>query len=262
MKFSKYLIPLLWTMLLMVNLIACTSDLTESVATEGESTVTEQETAATAEESATDTQKPVVMRPPVTGSYPLTVTVEKQELDVLRQDADTTRRLVYLKIENTNHNTYKGLKLAYADGGKSQVREIYDVFFNERQLYDTMWIASDEKSVQAVLSNDKNQVVWRGTLEIQPAEKSFTVEKSKVYGLEELSTMSLRGINYLTRYNPRCAITDQGETIWDSEYKEIAALNANAVRTFNSDGSLKPAGETLKTAYAKLKKTNPAPWEK
>ncbi len=209
-----------------------------SSAPKGETTVN------TSRKGTTNTKSNISSIPTFDDSaYPLKVKAEKQEVDILREDTDTVRRLVYLRFQNTAQKFYKGLKLTYTDNGKNKTRDFMDITIGDKFVYDTMWISSNATYTEATLSSATG-IVWKGVLTIQPASRSVTVKKSKTYSLSELTPMSLRGINYYPRYTPWTALNTQSPKVWDSEFAEIEKLNVNAIRAINdkTDSDMKLGG--------------------
>ena len=163
--------------------------------------------------------------------YLMKLVAEKQTVDILREDGDATRRLVYLRFTNNEGITHKGLTFTWTENGKKKEREIADITFNYKVILDTLWVPVGQSSVTGRLTNGSGKTLWEGTIKIEPAPRAHTIKKTTVYGLKDIKTMTLRGVNYYPRQTPWSAWTGQDPAVWDAEFKEISALNVNAIRT-------------------------------
>ena len=211
------------------------SDMTTSSTEDNRTTASS--TASKAMTSATErvTRAPQQTDPSSGGNdgQPVRVLAYKQDVDIIRTDADGQRRLVYLKMTNYEGITHKDCVLTYTEDGKSAARDVYTIYLNEKVVYDTIWLKTATKSVSAVLKDGTGRQLWKGTITVQPAAKQTVIPKSTVYNEKTLKPGTVRGVNYYPRYTPWSAWTKQDPKTWDSEFKEISQkLNANAIRTF------------------------------
>lgn len=186
--------------------------------------------------SATQTSSVATRRPtteaPAT-NYPMLVAASKQSIDIIREDHDAKRRLVYLKLTNNEKVTHKDCVLTYTEGGKTYQRELSTIYLNEKIVYDTIWLKTDTTSVSAVLRDSSGRELWKGAVKVEKAGKEQVIEKSTVYNNATLKPGTVRGVNYYPRQTPWSAWTKQSPSTWDSEFKEISQkLNVNAIRTF------------------------------
>lgn len=169
----------------------------------------------------------------ISSKYELKVVAEKQTVDIIRQDADCNRRLVYLKFTNYEGITHKNPKFVYTDAGKTVQRDLATIYLNNKVVYDTIWVASTTKSITGKITDESGKIIWEGTLNIVQGDREHLIKKSKVYALSEIKPASLRGVNYYPRWTPWSAWTKQKESTWDSEFKEMSEkLNVNIIRTF------------------------------
>ena len=167
------------------------------------------------------------------GNYIMKMVAEKQSVDIIREDSDANRRLVYLKITNFDGTTHKGLTFTYQDGGETVSREIATIYLNNKVVYDTIWVLQSSQSIQGQLTDGSGNVLWAGTVTVQNADREYTIAKSEVYSLTEIQPLTLRGVNYYPRWTPWTAWTKQDESTWRSEFQEMSEkLNVNAIRTF------------------------------
>ena len=208
-------------------------DMTTAETTRGDTTADRSQSTAT--ETTGRVTRPQQTDPASGGNdgQPVRVLAEKQDVDIIRTDADGRRRLVYLKMTNYEGITHKDCVLTYTEDGRTVARDVYTIYLNEKVVYDTVWLKSSTKSVPAELKDGAGRRIWKGTLTVQPASKQTVIKKTTVYNEKTLKPGTIRGVNYYPRYTPWNAWTKQNPKTWDSEFKEISGkLNANAIRTF------------------------------
>lgn len=159
----------------------------------------------------------------------------KQNTDVIRQDSDGNRRLVYIKITNTKDIALNNANLYYKDKGKAVTRELGLVFVNTKVSYDTFWIDESQQGYIAATIKNGNEVVWKGSINIQPSSKNYVIPKSKCYTINDMKPMMLRGVNYFHKYEcwGKDWLKDDFTKEWNADFKEMSTkLNINSVRAF------------------------------
>lgn len=162
----------------------------------------------------------------------ITLEVQRQEVDIIRERETGSERLVYFQISCPEGVGIERPVLTYTDEGRTLTRELGNVGDMTGPVYDTVWISASAESVSATVSDENGEVFWQGYLEIVPADRNCTVPRSHVYSLDEIPAASLHGVNYYPRRTPWTAWTSQDPDVWDSEFQEISQLYANVVRTF------------------------------
>ncbi|MDD2362434.1 MAG: hypothetical protein PHH84_05685 [Oscillospiraceae bacterium] len=252
----KKILAVLTVAFLMMGLAACASKPPNSIgktsASESGTTSDESRTATEdtgSDESSEDTDEVILTGSSGTSettvatastteksNNKISLSYEKQATDILRQDNDLTRRLVYFKITNNNKVAVKDSYLYYKENGKAVKREIGLIYMNTKVVYETLWIdASFKGNLDGTIKNSAGTVLWEGTLSIQPPSSSYTVPKSSITALSDIKPMMLRGANYFNRY--KCWGNDWSQSDftkeWTADFKDFTEkLNVNTIRAF------------------------------
>ena len=212
-------------------LTTATSGADSSAATTGANNPAGKPDGKTTKTNSAATRRPTAETPST--NYPVVVAAAQQSVDIIREDSDAKRRLVYLKLTNNEKVTRKNCVLTYVEDGKSSTRELSTIYLNEKIVYDTIWLKSGTTAVSAVLRDADGEELWKGTITVSKAKTERVIKKSTVYNNATLKPGTVRGVNYYPRQTPWSAWTSQSPSTWDSEFKEISSkLNVNAIRTF------------------------------
>lgn len=158
-----------------------------------------------------------------------------QATDIIRQDSDCNRRLIYIKIINKNGLVIKNATLNYTDGNKKVKREIGTIYLNAKRTYETFWINADFKGHLSATVTMGSQTIWKSKIDIQPSAKTYTVPKSKIYKLGDLKPLMLQGVNYFHWKHSWDDDWLQDDFIkeWEADMKEMKTkLNINTIRAF------------------------------
>lgn len=188
-----------------------------------------QSTASTTSKATTSTEA-------VNPNNKIALTFLAQETDILRQDDDATRRLVYFRINNQKGIAIKDAKITYSDGGKKVEREIGLIYLNQRYTVETMWVKSTVSGkLPVTVTNGDGNILFEGNINIQPSSKEYVIKKSKIYDLDDIKPGMLRGGNYFNKVEHwgRDWMKDDFTAEWEADFKEFSSkLNINTVRAF------------------------------
>lgn len=175
-------------------------------------------------------------------SYMLKVAAEAQSVDIIREDDDTDRRLVYLRLTNAAAQAYEGYSLRYEVNGKTLERPLGDIKPHQVTVYDTLWLPRDMDGVEGTVVNDSGEVAWKGTITVQKAQRESIIQKSAIYTEKDLKPLMLRGSNYYPRHAAWRPISEQ-EGYWEEEFGDfVSRLHLNTLRLigdFDGFGSRK-----------------------
>ncbi|MDF2439858.1 MAG: hypothetical protein JWN98_842 [Abditibacteriota bacterium] len=161
------------------------------------------------------------------------VIVSPQAPAIIRQTPRGDERLWYLSVTNTSGEMLRGLSLRYRVGRREQVRALLDV--PSGGALDTLWLPSSlKRSPQFRLVQNGATLLWTGRLALAPTNgERYVVPRSTPIRAADLKPLTVRGTNYYPRRTPWPGLwKDATIADYEAEFKEMAALNINSLRTF------------------------------
>lgn len=164
------------------------------------------------------------------------LSVFPQSMDVVRETPSGQKeRMVYFSVQIPDRKGMTGVTLQVQTPAGLVTRELIDIDQSIFERYDTVWIQEPlSDSYPARMYDKYGYVLWDGTLDVKPAEKTTVIPFSAIETPSKLGNLTLRGINYYPRENPWMGTwVSTSEQRFNEEMQEIhTKLNANAVRTF------------------------------
>jgi hypothetical protein len=162
-----------------------------------------------------------------------TVALSVQSPAIIRQAPQGDERLWYLSISNPSQSTLRGLTLRCKIARREVVRRILDV--PSGGAIDTIWLpAALRQRAEFRLVQGEAIRLWSGKLAIEAAKGEHQiVPRSAMVKAGDLKPLTVRGTNYYPRRTPWPGLwKDATLADYEAEFKEMAALNINSLRTF------------------------------